>query len=220
MMNLSGALNTIREDDFRIPLTLDLGRGATAVANYTLELGWDAAKVDFLALDPGDFTTGPGSFVANTSGVAGGSLAVTGAEPGGRGSGGGDFSLLTLDLVVNESVGLGDVLALSIDVTELGGPLNEPLLPVLIVLPGQICLSDKPVGDLTLDGVASAADATQILRSIVGLPLAPDTDLDRGDVTADGNVGVGDVVDILRNLVGLTVPPTSHVDKLPLEACP
>ena len=116
-------------------------------------------------------------------------------------------------------VGLGDVVEFSIDVTELGGPLNEDLLPILTVVPGQICLSENPIGDLTLNGMTTAADATQILRSLVDLPPAPDIDLDRGDVTGDGIVGVGDVVDILRNLVDLPIPPTSLVDQLPLGAC-
>ena len=75
------------------------------------------------------------------------------------------------------------------------------------------------MGDLTLDGQASAADATQILRQIVGLPPGPDVDFDRGDVTGDGAVGIGDIVDILRNLVCLSIPSSSRLGKPPLEAC-
>jgi hypothetical protein len=89
----------------------------------------------------------------------------------------------------------------------------------VVILPSQICLSENPMGDPTLDGRASAADATQILRQIVGLPPAPDLDLDRGDVSGDGAVGVDDVIDILRNLVDLELPPSSRLGKPPLEAC-
>ena len=218
IVNLAGLATSIPGDEFRIPFNVEI-RGP-AVASYALALGWDVARLEFLDLAQGDFTTGSGTFVANTTGADNGSLVVTGAEPGGRGAGSGNFTLFTLDLVMDEALVAGDVVALSIDVTELGGPLNEPLLPVLVVVPGQICLSLNPMGDLTLDGQASAADATQILRSLVGLPPAPDLDFDRGDVTGDGTVGVGDVVDILRKLVGLSVPPSSRVGKPPLESCP
>ncbi|MCH8991699.1 MAG: hypothetical protein IIA44_08130 [Acidobacteria bacterium] len=219
IVNLGGLAKSIPGEDFRIPLNMEISADATAVANYTLELGWDVARLEFLDLAQGDFTTGPGSFVANTAMVSEGSLVATGAEPEGRGAGGAVFTLFTLDLVVDESLVAGDVVAVAIDATEVGGALNEDLLPVVVVVPGAICLSLNPMGDVTLNGQASAADATQILRFIVGLPLAPDIDLDRGDVTGDGTVGVGDVVDILRNLVGLPVPASSRVDKPPLESC-
>ena len=219
IVNLGGLAKSIPGEDFRIPLNIEISADATAVANYTLELGWDVARLEFLDLAQGDFTTGPGTFVANTANASTGSLVATGAEPEGRGEGGAVFTLFTLDLVVDESLVAGDVVAVAIGATEVGGALNEDLLPVVVVVPGAICLSLNPMGDLTLDGQASAADATQILRFIVGLPLAPDIDLDRGDVTGDGTVGVGDVVDILRNLVGLPVPASSRVDKPPLESC-
>ena len=219
IVNLAGLAKTIPGEGFRIPLNIDISPSSTAVANYTMALNWDPSRLDFLNLAQGDFTTGSGSFVANTSGAADGSLVVTGAEPDGRGAGGTNFTLFTLDLVVDESLGVGQGVTVSIDVTEVGGALNEDLFPVVGVVAEQICLSLNPMGDVTLNGQASAGDATQILRHIVGLPPAPNIDLDRGDVTGDGNVGVGDVVDILRNLVGLPIPASSRVDKPPLESC-
>ena len=219
MVNVAGLAKSIPGDDFRIPLNMQIGPDAVAVANYTLELNWDVVRLDFLDVAPDDFTTGPGSFVANLTGAENGSLVVTGAEPDSRGAGGGDFTLFTLDLEVDEFLGAGEVVAVTIVATEVGGALNEDLLSAMVVVPGRICLSLNPMGDLTLDGQASAADATQILRHIVGLSPAPNIDLDRGDVTGDGALGVGDVVDVLRNLVGLSVPPSSRVDRPPLEAC-
>ena len=219
IVNLGGLAKSIPGEEFRIPLNMEISADAMPVANYTLELSWDVEKLDLLDLAQGDFTTGPGSFVANTTGAENGSLVLPGTEPESRGIGGGNFTLFTLDLVVDESLGAGEVLAVSIQATEVGGESNEDLLSLVGVRFGQICLSPNPIGDLTLDGKASAADATQILRHIVGLPAAPGIDLDRGDVTGDGTVGVGDVVDVLRNLVGLSVPPSSRVDKPPLESC-
>ena len=219
IVNLSGAVKVIPGENFRIPLNIQISPVATAVANYTLGLSWDVARLDFLDLAPGDFTTVEGTFVPNTTDAATGSLAVTGAEPDGRGAGGAEFTLFTLDLVVDESVAAGDVVAVAIDVTEVGSALNEDLLPVVVVVPGQICLSLNPMGDVTLDGRASAADATQILRHVVNLQTAPDIDIDRGDVTGDGIVGVGDAVDILRDLVDLSVPTSSRIGRPPLEAC-
>ena len=121
--------------------------------------------------------------------------------------------------MVDASLVAGDVVEVAIEATEVGSALSENLLPVVVIVPSQICLSENPMGDLTLDGQASAADATQILRQIVGLPPAPDSDFDRGDVTGDGAVGIGDIVAILRNLVGLALPPSSRLGKPPLEAC-
>jgi hypothetical protein len=61
------------------------------------------------------------------------------------------------------------------------------------------------MGDVTGDGSIGAADAVQILRFLVGLPLCTGCDISRGDANCDGVIQAADAVVILRWLVGLPV---------------
>ncbi|MEE8477033.1 MAG: hypothetical protein V3S19_01605, partial [Gemmatimonadales bacterium] len=88
IVNLGGSAKSIPGEDFRIPLNMEISADATAVANYALGLDWDVAQLEFVDLAQGDFTTGPGTFIANTATASAGSLAAAGAEPEGRGEGG------------------------------------------------------------------------------------------------------------------------------------
>jgi len=66
-------------------------------------------------------------------------------------------------------------------------------------------IEDIPVlyGDVNLDGKITAADATMVLRYIVGLEELSDIQKRAADVTADGEITAADATMILRYIVGL-----------------
>ena len=149
------------------------------------------------------------------------------------GVGPGVFQLFTLELILNQSLAPGDVVAIDINVTTLQGPGGNDLLPDLVVpsppssvaaaaavtISGQVCVSTKPVGDLTGDGNVQSGDAVQVLRFLTGQRTADGVDIKKADVTGNGQVDVGDAVNLLRNSAELTIPESSKLGKSPLTTC-
>lgn len=58
-------------------------------------------------------------------------------------------------------------------------------------------------GDVNLDGIVNAADATVVLRSVVGMNTLSETQLLAADVNYDGKVDAADAAMILRYVVGM-----------------
>jgi hypothetical protein len=88
---------------------------------------------------------------------------------------------------------------------ELVDETGENLLPGLYVdTPASIGMGEG-MGDVTGDGAIGAADAVQILRWLVGLPICDGCDISSGDTNCDDVIAAADAVTILRWLVGLPV---------------
>jgi len=71
-------------------------------------------------------------------------------------------------------------------------PVDDPI-------PGP---TDVVYGDLTGDGEVSAADALEVLKSVVGKVTLTDDQKVAADVTDDGEVSAADALDILKKVVG------------------
>ena len=66
-----------------------------------------------------------------------------------------------------------------------------------------ICTAELKKGDVDGNGSINAADASKILRYLVGLDTISGTQYDAADTDGDGSVKAGDASAILRHLVGL-----------------
>ena len=99
----------------------------------------------------------------------------------------------------------GQCADISILVHELVDETGEDLLSRLYVdTPASIGMGEG-MGDVTGDGSIGAADAVQILRWLVGLPICQGCDISNGDTNCDDGIAAADAVTILRWLVGLPV---------------
>jgi hypothetical protein len=130
-------------------------------------------------------------------------------------------TLDTLVLFLPASAQPGDCVSLPEKyITELSGELAEDLLPDLEVPPPEgIGVAEYAFADVTRDAAVGVADAVQILRHLVALPICGTCDIDLGDVDRDAAVSSMDAVYILRRLVGIGVPSYHRIDKYALENC-
>jgi hypothetical protein len=69
---------------------------------------------------------------------------------------------------------------------------------------------DFVYGDVDLNGAVSAADALEVLKSVVGKVQLNETQATVADVNGDGSVNATDALNILQKVVG-------KIDQFPVE---
>jgi subtilisin family serine protease len=194
-------IDAAQGEAFEVPLVLaSTDESDLQVAGYRNELNWQATELNYSANRAGDFG---GSFVANdTEADQGVFRAVTAratdvAVP--------LTTLFWLTYELDASLEPGQCADISILFHELVDETGADLLPSLYVeTPASIGMGEGK-GDVTGDGSIGAADAVQILRWLVGLPICEGCDISNGDTNCDGEIAASDAVVILRWLVGLPV---------------
>ncbi|UCC83098.1 MAG: S8 family serine peptidase [Gemmatimonadota bacterium] len=202
-------------EPFEVPLILDMAGSTREATDFTASLGWNPSALEFVEIAEGDFG---GSFTADIDQAAAGIVGATASRT--IGLSGGIRTLFNVTFNLDASVGPGDQVDLTVTVDELLGPFGLDLRSVLTVQPGSLCVSSWLWGDVDRDGTVGTGDATQILRHLVGLPLAVGADIELGDVNRDGVVNGVDAVQILRHLVELPIPAESGVAGYGVRACP
>jgi hypothetical protein len=202
-------------EPFEVPLLLDMAASTREATDFAVSLGWTPGLLEFIGITEGDFG---GSFTANVDQAAAGIVEATASRT--TGLSGGVRMLFRVTFNMDASVSPGDQVDVTVTFDELLGPFARDLLGVLTVEPGSLCVSAWLWGDVNSDGTVGSGDATQILRHLVGLPLADGADIDLGDVNGDGVVNGVDAVQILRHLVELPIPAASRVDGYGVGACP
>jgi hypothetical protein len=192
-------IDAVQGEAFDVPLVVESTDGSDLpVAAYVNRLGWQPADVTYLGNAAGDFG---GTYVPNDTDADQGIFRAAAA----RATAVGVPSTTLFSLTYNASLEPGQCTDISIQFDELSGPAGENYLPQLeVVSPASIGLSEA-MGDVTGDGTVAAADAVQILRWLVGLPICDGCDISRGDANCDGSIQASDAVVILRWLVGLPV---------------
>ncbi|MBR4868629.1 MAG: dockerin type I repeat-containing protein, partial [Clostridia bacterium] len=70
--------------------------------------------------------------------------------------------------------------------------------------------SECIIGDVDLDGSVSAADALEVLKSVVGKATLTEEQTKAADVDGNGKADAADALDILKKVVG-------KIDKFPVE---
>lgn len=205
-------------EDFELTQILYTKDGSNLpVAAFVENMAWNPADITYVDMYEGDFG---GTFLCNESGVGQGTLACASARAEAVGVPG--VSLLSLRLNLSTALARGACVPIEKQFSELTGSGGEDYLPVLDTWsPLGFGVREWPYGDVTRDEppAVGAADAVQILRSLVGLPLCPNCDIDMGDVDRDGSVTGSDAVFILRSLVGLPLPEHQRIGKYGLQEC-
>ena len=186
---------------FEVPLVLESTyESDLPVAAFQSELNWQPSELNYIANREGDFN---GDFVPDdaeaSQGVFGASAtrATNVAVP--------VTTLFWATYELDAALEPGQCADISILFHELTDETGENLLPGLYVhTPASIGLGEE-MGDVTGDGVIGTADAVQILRWLVGLPICDGCDISIGDASCDDVIAAADAVTILRWLVGLPV---------------
>ncbi|MGD2215564.1 MAG: S8 family serine peptidase [Gemmatimonadales bacterium] len=213
-----GDPSAMHGEPFELPQILYSTDGSDLpAAAFVEEISWSPADITYVGREEGDFG---GTFLCNEGQVDQGTLACTAARVDAVGVP--EVTLLTLQLDLDPALERGACVPVAKLVTELSGPLGEDLLPDLDVWsPMGIGVSEWPYGDVTRDEppAVGAADAVQILRYLIGLPICPNCDIALGDVDRDGSVAAADAVFILRDLVGLPLPPYARIGEYGLAEC-
>ncbi len=202
-------------EPFEVPLDLDMAGSTREATEFAVSLDWNPGLIGFIDVSEGDFG---GAFTADVDQAAAGHIAATAART--TGLGGDVVTLFAVTFDMDPSVGPGDQVDVTVTFDELLGPFGQDLQSVLTVESGSLCVSSWLFGDVDRDGAVGSGDATQILRHLVGLPLADGADIELGDVNRDGVVNGVDAVQILRHLVELPVPAESGVARYGVGACP
>jgi hypothetical protein len=192
-------IDAVQGEPFSAPLVVESGDGSNLpVAAYQCQLGWQPQELDYLENQEGDFG---GTYISNDNDAAQGIFRATAARATNVNAPSTELFSLGWDFLLEP----GQCTDVLIEFGELSGETGENLLPLLeVVSPVSIGLTEG-MGDVTGDGNIGAADAVQILRSLVGLPLCTGCDTSRGDANCDGVIQAVDAVVILRWLVGLPV---------------
>ena len=201
-------------ESIRVAVQLAVHRAVAAAAGYDVMVIWTPGAVGFEGLVEGSFSAG-GTFSPDVTQASTGVLRVVGAAPAGVL---GFSGLFEVDFTVLPTTPRGNPIDVAVSFAQLEGPTGEDLLPDLYVVPMQVCVS-RDFGDVSGDGTVSAGDAVEILRGLVGLPLAEGTDLSAGDTNGDGSAGIADVTQILRSLVDLPIPPSSRLGRALAGPC-
>ncbi len=81
--------------------------------------------------------------------------------------------------------------------------MPTPMYTEMPTVSPTICTAELKKGDVDGNGSINAADASKILRYLVGLDTISGTQYDAADTDGDGSVKAGDASAILRHLVGL-----------------
>ena len=206
--NVSVALG----EAFSLPVTIDLVNSLDGVHTYTVGLRWDPGNLTVsTTVSSGDFSTPNGVFVANTDQTIDGEFQAAAAEPAAVGPGG-TLTLFTVDVAPDLALGPGAQIPIELLLAELGGPSDKDLLGQVQLQSGLLCTDVDVFGDIDGSGAVAAVDATQVLRSLVGLSVTGNVGL--ADANGDGQVGIADAVQILRFIVGLPIPASSRINVL------
>ena len=80
----------------------------------------------------------------------------------------------------------------------------------LIVYASYTCEASRLIGDVNLDGSVSAADALEVLKSVVGKVTLTEEQTKVADVDGNGKADAADALTILKKVVG-------KIDKFPVE---
>ncbi|MBR6548101.1 MAG: dockerin type I repeat-containing protein, partial [Clostridia bacterium] len=80
----------------------------------------------------------------------------------------------------------------------------------LIVYASYTCEASRLIGDVDMDGSVTAADALEVLKSVVGKVTLTEEQFIAADVDGSGKVDAADALDILKKVVG-------KIDKFPVE---
>ena len=94
-----------------------------------------------------------------------------------------------------------DMNAIVLAATEPDGILTE-YLPENLVTYDRVVIISTIYGDVDGDGNVSAADALEVLKSVVGKVTLTDSQILAADVDGSGNVDAADALDILKKVVG------------------
>lgn len=210
-------VEALRGDTVAVPLRLDASGASTAPASLFVELEWNEEELQFVDVAEGDF----GGAFATETGETGVGILRAEAE---RSAGLERDAATVMEARFAVPGDLLSVAELSVDArfTELTDASGADLLPELTVEEGLLCVASNAWGDVDTDGTLGSGDAVQVLRAVVGLPLADGADPGLADVNRDGEVGNADAVHILRALVDLPVPDDSRVGRFGVsgDACP